>query len=204
MLIKTKKPAAIADARLSGKQQIKQKIIATLVVVFMLAMLGGIIRISDVRAIGDNTTLQQEITAGSLSLESPTQVNFNATTAGAGVNSLANMVQVNMRDYRGTGASWTTVGAANNMVAANAAEIPNSRLRWAPGDIYALDGASNDGVAAGADYSGNFGDGSRTLANASTNNGMGNYIINATTLNFLITADDYIGTYQNTLTLTIS
>ena len=186
------------------KQQIKQKIIATLVVVFMLVMIAGVVRVWDARAIGDNTVLEQVITAGTLSLESPEQVNFNSTTAGTSVNSLANLVQVNMRDYRGTGAGWTAVGSANNMVAGNGAIIPNYRLRWAPGDIFALDGASNSGVAPGPDYIGNFGDGVRTLANTSSNNGLGNYVINGTTLNLLIEASDVTGTYQNTLTLTIS
>ena len=186
------------------KIEIKQKIFATLIVFFMLAMISSILRISNVRAIGDNTTLQQEITAGSLSLESPLQVNFNSQTAGTSVNSLANMVQVNMRDYRGTGASWTAVGSANNFYKDVENNIPNSRLRWAPGDIFALDGADNAGVVAGPDYSGNFGDGDRTLANTSTNNGMGNYVINSTTLNLLIDAGDSTGTYQNTLTLTIA
>ena len=188
------------------KQQIGQKIIATLIVVFMFAMISGSLNPIRVRAIGDTSTLQQQITGGSLSLESPTQVNFNSQTSGIGANSLANMTQVNLRDYTGTGSGWTATGSANIMTAVNAATISNNRLRWAPGDIYALDGASNTGVAAGADYSGNFGDGLRTLANTalSVGDGAGNYVINGTTLNLLVTVDDYIGTYQNTLTLTIS
>lgn len=204
--VKTKKPAAIAYARLSGKQQIRQKIIATLVVVFMFAMISGTVNPIRVQAIGDTSTLEQQITGGSLSLESPVQVNFNSTQSGMGVNSLANLTQVNMRDYTGTGGGWDATGSANAMTAANAATIPNTRLRWAPGDIFALDGASNTGVAAGADYSGNFGDGLRTLANTTDGqgDGAGNYVINGTTLNLLVTVDDYIGTYQNTLTLTIS
>lgn len=186
------------------RQEIKQKIVATLVVFFMLTMISGVINLKNVQAIGDDTTLQQVLTGGSLSLESPTQVNFNSQTAGTGVNSLANIVQVNMRDYTGTGGGWAATATANAMTAANAATIPNTRLSWAPGDIYALDGASNDGVTAGPDYSGNFGDGARNLTGASSGNGQGNYVINGTALNLLITADDYQGTYQNTLTLTIA
>jgi hypothetical protein len=187
------------------KNKIKQKIIATLIVVFMLAMISGTVNPIRVRAIGDNSTLEQQITGGSLSLESPTQVNFNSTESGTGVNSLANLVQVNMRDYTGTVSGWDAIGFANAMTAANTATIANTRLKWAPGDIYALDGSSNTGVVAGADYTGNFGDnGGLTLANAGTGFGAGNYVINGTTLNLLITVDDVIGTYQNTLLLTIS
>lgn len=177
---------------------------ATLVVVFMFGMIGGTLNINYADAIGANTVLNLLVQAGSLSLEAPGQVNFTTVTlAGVGQNTTANIVQVNMRDMRGTGASWTAVGTANAMTAGNGATISNSDLRWAPGTIYALDGASNAGVAAGAG-TGNFGDGARTLANTSTNNGLGNFVINGTILNLTVPSTTYSGTYQNTLTLTIS
>lgn len=201
----TKRPAAIADARLSGKQEIKQKIVATLVVVFMLVMISGVVRIGGIRAETDDAVLELIVSAGSLSIEAAAQVNFATVTLNAvSVNTTANMVQVNMRDARGSGAGWTATGAANNLTAANSTNISNIWLRWAPGDIYALDGADNTGVAAGADYSGNFGDGSRTLANTTANNGMGNYVINGTILNLLVDSGVPAATYHNTLTLTIS
>jgi hypothetical protein len=187
------------------KNQIKQQIIATLVVVFMFGMIGGTFNVDYAGAIGANTVLNLLVQAGSLSLEAPSQVNFtDVTLAGVASNTAANLVQVNMRDMRGTGASWTAIGSANAMTAGNGATISNAFLRLAPGDIYALDGASNTGVVAGADYSGNFGDGPVTLANTSSNNGLGNYVINGSILNLTVPSTTYSGTYQNTLTLTIS
>jgi hypothetical protein len=176
-----------------------------LVVVFMLAMISGVLKVGYIRAEADNAILELVVSAGSLSIEAADQYNFAGVTLNAvTVNTTANMIQVNMRDARGSGAGWTATGGANNLTAANGAEISNIWLRWAPGDIYALDGASNSGVAPGPDYIGNFGDGVRTLANTSSNNGMGNYVINGTILNLTVDSSVPATTYHNTLTLTIS
>lgn len=186
------------------KGQIKQKIIATFVVTFMFAMMIGTVNVNLVGAIGGNTILQQVVSAGSLSLETAAQVNFNTFTLnGVSTNSLANLVQVNFRDTRGSGAGYNVVGSANDMKA-ETNTISNAFLKWSPGTIYALDGSSNTGVTAGASYSGNFGDGPRTMVTATSNNGMGNYVINGTAMNLLLISSVPAGTYQNTLLLTIS
>ena len=200
-----RKTLPLSEKQKTKKTTIKQKIFATLIVFFMLAMLSGVVRVGKISAETDDAILELIVSAGSLSIEAASQVNFAGVTLNAvSVNTTGNMVQVNMRDARGTGAGWTATGAANNLTAANATNISNIWLRWAPGDIFALDGADNTGVAAGADYSGNFGDGARILANTSTNNGMGNYVINGTILNLLVDSGTPATTYQNTLTLTIS
>ncbi|OGI27041.1 MAG: hypothetical protein A2359_01705 [Candidatus Moranbacteria bacterium RIFOXYB1_FULL_43_19] len=187
------------------KAELKQKIVATLVVVFMLAMVSGMVKVSRTSAEADDATLELIVSAGSLAIEAASQYNFAGVTLNAvTVNTTANMIQVNMRDARGSGAGWAATGSANNLTAANSSEISNIWLRWAPGDIYALDGASNDGVAAGPDYSGNFGDGARNLTGASSGNGMGNYVINGTLLNLTVDSSTPATTYHNTLTLTIS
>jgi hypothetical protein len=61
-------------------------------------------------------------------------------------------------------------------------------------------------VAPGADYTGNFGDGALTLVNTAltSNRGMGNYVFNSTILNLMVMPDVMAGTYENTLTLTVS
>jgi hypothetical protein len=190
----------------TGKKQIRQKIIATLVVAFMFAMISGTMNPIRVRAIGDNTILEAIVQGDSLSMESPTQANYVTVTLNASTQTTtANLVQVNMRDPRGTGEGWTTIGSCNDM-AAGSNSISNVYIDWAPGTIYALDGASNTGVAAGADYTGNFGDGSLTLANTTVDSGdgMGNYVINGTIMNLEVQSDVKAGTYQNTLLLTIS
>ncbi len=188
------------------KQLIKQRIVATgIIAITFLMTFGSLVTDQAGAATTSNTILQQIVQGGSLSIEGPGQVNFATITLNTfTVNSTANMIQVNMRDPRGTGAGWTVTGSANDLQAANGAIIANSFLRWGPGTIYALDGSSNTGVAAGASYVGNFADGARTLANTSTNNGMGNYVINGTILNLMIAPATMTGTYQNTLVLTIS
>jgi len=186
------------------KEQFKQKIIAVFVVTFMFVMVFGSIDINNVGAIGGNTTVQLTLTSGALSLESPTQVNFNSVPINAvAYNTLANLTQVNFRDTRGSGVGYNVVGSANNMQAGTNV-IANSYLGWSPGSIFALDGASNTGVTAGAAYSGNFGDGARTMVSATSNNGMGNYVINGTTLNVQVRPSFITGTYQSTLLLTIA
>ena len=188
------------------KRQLKQKIIATLVVVFMFAMISGTVNTVRVQAYGDNTILQAIVQGGTLSLDSPDQANYTTVTLNAATQTTTtNLVQVNMRDPRGSGAGWTTVGACNDMKAGTNT-IANAYIDWAPGTVYALDGASNTGVAAGEDYIGNFGDSLRTLANTalSSGDGMGNYVINGTIMNLKIKSDVNAGTYQNTLLLTIS
>jgi hypothetical protein len=188
------------------KQLVKQKIAAVGIVAITLLMTFGSLMVDQAGAANQSNTILQQIVQGSpLSIEGPTQVNFATVTLNTiAVNSAGNITQVNMRDPRGTGAGWAATGSANNLQAANGAIIANSFLRWAPGTIYALDGSSNTGVVAGTSYLGNFSDGVRTLANTSTGNGMGNYVINGTMLNLMIAPSTYIGTYQNTLTLTIS
>ena len=169
-------------------------------------MISGALNPIRVRAIGDNTLLQAIVQGGTLSLDSPEQANYTSVTLNASTQTTtANMIQVNMRDPRGSGAGWTTIGACNDMKAGTNT-ISNAYIDWAPGTVYALDGSSNTNVAAGADYTGNFGDGARTLANTSlsTGDGMGNYIINGTIMNLKIESSVNAGTYQNTLLLTIS
>lgn len=188
------------------KSELKQKIFAALVVAFMFAMISGALDPIRVRAIGDNTVLQAIVQGGTLSLDSPDQANYTTVTLNASTQtSTANLVQVNMRDPRGSGAGWTTVGSCNDMKAGTNT-VTNVYIDWAPGTVYALDGASNTGVAAGVDYTGNFGDGARTLANTTidSGDGMGNYVINGTIMNLKIKSDVKAGTYQNTLLLTIS
>jgi len=188
------------------KQLIRQQIAAAMVVMVTFVMIFSSMSVNQAGAATTaNTILQQVVQGGTLSIESSGQVNFATITLNTfATNSTASLPQVNMRDPRGSGAGWTVTGAANSMSAVNGATISNAHLSWAPGTIYALDGSSNTGVAAGASYSGNFGDGARTLANTSTNNGMGNYVINATTLNLMVLPSTMVGTYQNTLTLTIT
>lgn len=188
------------------KQEIKQKIMATIVVFFMGVMVFGSMDVADLMAANQtNTTLIQNLVAGSLELEAPSSKAFNNLTVGVANNSLANLDVVNMRDYTGSGAPWEVTGAMNDLTTSDAGTntIANSVIAWAPGSQFALDGASNTGVAVG---SAAYFDDVRKLINAAAGAGMGSFRVNGTTLNVVYNgrATQLAGTYQNTLTLTIN
>ena len=185
------------------KQKIKQKIVATLVVLFMFVMVFGSVSVDFTSAIGTNTTLIQNLIAGALSMEAPATLAFNNQTLGVAANSLANMDVVNARDLRGTGVAWTVTASMNNLTTGGAGvnNISNAAIAWAPGAAFA-DNGSNTGTAVGtAGYFSTL----RTLFNTSTNNGMGNYKITNTTVNVVFNGNPNFvaGTYQNTMTMTI-
>jgi hypothetical protein len=186
------------------KHEIKQRIAATLIAVFMFIMIFGSVSVDFTSAIGTNTTLIQNLLAGTLSMEAPATIGFNNINIGSAINSLANMTQVNARDYRGSGAPWGITGTMNDMRATNAGinTIANTVIAWDPGDSVA-DNGSNTGTAVG--LAGYF-DSARVLFNTSTNNGMGNYRIYNTVLNVVYNGrtDFAAGTYQNTLQMIIS
>ena len=185
------------------KQLLKQKIAAALVMLFMFVMVFGSVNLNFTSAIGTNTTLIQNLVAGTLAMEAPVTIGFNNINLGSAANSLANMNQVNARDYRGTGVAWTVTGFMNSLTAVEAGinTIANTVIAWAPG-AYFSDNGTNTGVALGtAGYFGVL----RTLFNTSINNGMGNYKIVNTTMNVVYNGNPNFvaGTYQNTMTMTI-
>lgn len=186
------------------KQQIKQKIVATIIVFFMMIMVFG--SRGDIFAANQtNTTLTQNLIQGTLQLEvSSTNLVFNDLTIGVGANSMANLTIVNARDYRGTGAGWTVSATMNNLMvsAAGQNDISNAAINWKPTEFAALDGGNALGVAIGA--GGTFAT-AQTLINASTNNGMGNYKVSNTVLNVLYNGSTIqkAGMYQNLMTMTI-
>ena len=176
---------------------------ATFVALFMFVMVFGSINIDFTSATGTNTDLIQNILPGVLSMEAPLSIAFNNINLGTAINSLANMTQVNARDYRGTGAAWTVTGTMNNLTTTGAGvnNISNAAIAWAPGALWA-DNGTNTGTAVGtAGYFTSV----RTLFNTSVNNGMGNYKIVNTTMNVVYNGNPNFvaGTYQNTLTMTI-
>ena len=188
------------------KQQIKQKIAATIVVIFMVAMVFGS-RDEFASAIGTNTTLIQNFVAGTLQLETFTTLSFNNLTVGTAASSLANLSLVNIRDYRGSGAGWSVTGVVNNMFTATAGTynyINNAVIAILPGDMFALDGgASNTGVV---DGTGGYFSTSQNIASATANSGFGNYKLTNTVLNIVYNgnAGQKVGTYQGILLMTIN
>jgi len=191
------------------KKQTKQKIIAVLIVTFMLTMVFGTLDLPFGLAANQSlSNLIQNFVGGELSMEAPSSLGFNNLSVGVAANSLANMDYVNFRDYRGSGAGWSVSATMNNMFTSEAGTrnyLLNGNIAWFPQTavLTGLEGSSTSGIAKGSD--GLF-DAARTLVNTSTNNGMGNYRLNSLNLNvqYYGWGDQKAGTYQNTLTMTIS
>ena len=83
--------------------------------------------------------------------------------------------------------------------------VVNSVIAWNPqtATLYGLEGAGTSGIAKGtAQYFSAI----RTLVNAGSGYGLGNYRLNGTEMNIVWdgAANQVAGTYQNTLTLTIA
>jgi hypothetical protein len=192
------------------KQQVKQRIVATLVTAFMFVMISGCYNVSNLYAsTGWNVTLIQNIVAGTLNIDSLSTLGFNDITVGIANNSLANLSVVNMQDYRGNGQGWTVTAVCNALttLASGTNTIANSSIFINTGSVHAVSG-SIIGVATSGEGSWQDLQSIRTLVNTSTasNAGMGSYNISNTTLNVVYNGrpDQKTGTYQNLLTLTIA
>ena len=186
------------------KQTIKQKIVATTVVLFMLFMLFGSLDLPNVSAVGTTTNLIQNVLAGSLGHSAMQNLVFSDITIGVPSNTTANLSPTNAWDYRGTGVGWGVTGYANALSVAGAGvnNIANSLIQWNPtgGAIVAINGvitSMTKGVVANLD-------GSRALFTAPGGSGMGNYQM----LNVMVNVSyngvisQLQGTYHAVLTMT--
>jgi len=195
------------------KKELEQKIVATLVVVFMLLMIFGTVNTEHSYAANQtNTNLVQNFVAGGLSLEADATISFSDLSVGVSANSLQNLTQVNILDERGTGAGWSVTGLMNDLFIGTSDaggkrnNIRNTSIAWFPGNatLYGLSGSNTDGIAKGSNSF--FSSSGLTLINASTNNGLGNYRFNLTPINIQYdgAANQIPGNYQTWLRLTIS
>lgn len=191
------------------KQTIKQRIVATTVMLFMLLMLFGVLD-PNITLAGANTTtnLIQNVVAGALGHSAMQNLVFTDINIGTASNTTSNMTQTNVWDYRGSGVGWSVTGYCNNLTINNAAagvnNISNANIYWnpAPGTIVNLSGVST-GITLGTLNPLNY---SRTLVTASGGNGMGNYRVYNVMLNVVYDGriDQLAGTYQAVLTMTSS
>ncbi|MDD5342449.1 MAG: WxL domain-containing protein [Patescibacteria group bacterium] len=185
---------------------IKQKIFSTLIIFAVLAMMFGSMEIS--RAANTaNSELYQNIVAGSLDITAQnSNISFANVNAGTAVNSAVNFNNVKVTDYRGSGAGWSaTTSSIENFKDVTDANIQitlNNSLKWTPGQITPLNGASATGVTAGtADQ---YLNAARNLMTATASNGKGAYQIDNTLLNFIVGAEDPAGNFSATMTLTVA
>ncbi|MDD5567425.1 MAG: WxL domain-containing protein [Patescibacteria group bacterium] len=185
---------------------IQQKIFSTLIIFVVLAMMFGSMEIS--RAANQaNSELYQNIVAGTLDISAQnSNISFANVNAGTAANSLMNFNNVKVTDYRGTGAGWSaTTGSIENfqdVADANIQIVLSNSLKWTPGQITPLNGASATGVSAGtADQ---YLNATRNLMTATASNGKGAYQIDNTLLNFIVGAEDPAGNFSATMTLTVA
>lgn len=189
------------------RKDIKQKIVSTLVVVAMIIMVFSTLEYKRILA-DSNVTMSQTVSAGTLSMSTVTSLSMNsAITIATATNSLGNLVVVNVIDYRGSGAGWTsTIYATNwNQIARDSGtnNISNSVTYIAPGTLGNYNSSSEAGIAVGS--AGSL-DSPVTLFNASSGNGMGAYFLGNSELNIVYDGDATLlaGTYQATSTITIA
>jgi hypothetical protein len=190
------------------KQTIKQKIVATTIVVFMLFMLFGSLNLPGVSATVTTTNLIQNVVAGTFGHGALSNIVFPDITVGSSTNSGSNMTMTTAWDLRGSGAGWTIAGYASRLWIQNSAvgvnNLDNTEIIWYPAGatIYALTGVTT-GMTMGGTNALNF---SRTLITAPVNNGMGNYRINGVMFNIVYNGrtDQVAGSYVSVLTMTSS
>ncbi|MFA5107671.1 MAG: hypothetical protein WC497_05100 [Patescibacteria group bacterium] len=183
-----------------------EEVFAVIILVFTVLMVYGSFEVS--RAANTaNSELYQNITAGSLDIAAQnTNISFGDLAAGYSQNSVINMNNVLVTDYRGTGAGWSaTTGSIENYVDVNDSNRQitlSNALRWSPGDITNLNGSSLTGVTAGTDDV--YLNATRNLMVATASNGTGAYRISNTVLNFTQDPTYETGNYSATLTMTVS
>jgi hypothetical protein len=188
------------------KQTIKQKIVATIVVMFMFSMLFGSLNLPGVSATGTTTNLIQNFVAGTFGHQAQQNLVFTDITVGTASNTTANMLQTNVWDFRGSGAGWAISGICNNLLAVNTGinMLNADTIRWNPAGatVTAFSGVTT-GITNGTLQTLEV---SRTLISATTNNGMGNYRMWNVLLNIQYNGrtDQKTGTYGGILTLTSS
>ncbi len=185
---------------------LKEEIFAVIVLFFALFMVYSSMEVSRA-ANTDNSELYQNIVTGSLDIAAEnTNISFNNANSGQAANSLMNMNNVQVTDYRGTGAGWSATGAdIENLVDVDDSNVQitlNNSLRWSPGDVTNLNGADITGVTAGTDDV--YLNATRNLMTATASNGLGAYQIDNTVLNFQVEVTDQAGNYAATLELTVS
>ncbi len=191
------------------KQQIKQKIIALTVIVFMFSMIYNTIDTRNVFAAVNNTTLTQNFAVGSLAITAPTSAGFNVLNIGQALNSKANLSVVNVQDYRGSGVGWGVTGNITSQFQATNAGynyVPNTSVAWDPTTATLSTPDSSNLIGNLRGTAGFFGGAVKNLFAFNANNGMGNYQLSGTELNIVYNgrADQAAGSYQATLELTVT
>jgi len=183
---------------------IKQQIIASLILSFMFVMIFATVGTS-MAADTMNTNLAQNITAGVLSVDIPSSLEWaDIAIPATATNSSAELDGVTVSDNRGTFAAWDLkIYGLANLIAGDASvnnlDIEN-RLYVTPGDVD-VDGYNVS--AGGAFMMANNGTTQSTYMTCS-GAGFGASNIENTTFNIRVEPSDPAGDYTTTVTFTAS
>ena len=180
---------------------IKKRILSFLVIVFMFIMIFSVVNVG-MAANTDQTSLSQNITAGSLDAVVTATLEWaDLAVPGLATNSNAVLSGVNVSDSRGNWAGWTLTVYANNLqgIGGNVLDIEN-RLIVGPKDV-----TTTSNAAAGSDFHmANTAGSQQTFLSATVDNGGGTSTIDNSLFNLRIEPTDNVSDYTATVTFTIS
>jgi len=194
--------SSISQAIIQEIKIIKKQIVSALIVFFMFLMIFSTINVGFAANTG-NTTLAQNIIAGSLDMTAPANLNWtNVTLNGSQQYSNSTLNGVVVTDVRGgDGTGWNlTLYAANNLIAGTNEINITTRL-----NVGAPTVTSNDTAQAGSNFMMPYGAANAAVfMNAGANCGTGTSNADESLFKLNIASTDIAGTYTATMVFTVS
>ena len=185
-------------------KEIKQKIVAVLVISVMFALVFTTLNLNPNFAGAATTNVTINIAAGTLSIESSGTVSLGSTGAGSSTNVSLNNLMVNVKDFAGDGLNWAATVYSSNFTngAGGSKIIPNTRFQVRPneGTIYNAGTSSCSTTASGTPCGLSS---SCALFNGNPS-ATGECRLNAVNLNLQVLTTDPTADYNATLTLSVS
>lgn len=186
----------------------RKKIIATLVIIFAVALIYRTITAN--AASGANVNLYLNINNGSLDLDAGPNVYLGAWAfdPNAGTNLANNLSVINITDKRGSGAGWAVTAYGNALTATNAAPAPmkntiaNTFITIRGGALSNYNSSSETGIAVNTTNQPL--NAANTIANAGAGYGSGEYYIGNSLIRATVYNNNVAGAYGSWLTLTIA
>jgi hypothetical protein len=184
-------------------KEIKQKIVAVLVLSVMFALVFTTLNLNPNYSQAAETNVELSITAGTLSIDSM-DVDLGSTGAGTSQNVSLDNLDVNVKDFAGDGLAWDATIYSSNFVNGGSGTliIPNTRFQVRPneGTIFNAGGSVCDETAKSNPCGLSA---SCALFNGSTA-ATGECRLNEVNLNLQVLATDATEDYNATLTLSVS
>jgi len=185
-------------------KEIKQKIVAVLVISVMFALVFTTLNLNPHAGNAATSNVLLNLAAGTLSIESTGTVDLGSTGAGSSTNVSLNNLMVNVKDFAGDGLNWAATVYSTNFVngAGGTLIIPNTRFQVRPneGTVYNAGSSSCSTTATGSECGLSS---ACALFNGDTA-ATGECRLNAVNLNLQVLTTDPTADYNATLTLSVS